>query len=367
MTNNISFYFHIPFCVKKCDYCAFYSLPAQSDELKQEYFEAMLRQIDGFDTDKTVKTVYFGGGTPPVLKVWRICALIERIKAKFTLSGDAEITVEVNPLTVDERDLKALYAAGVNRLSIGVQSSCDRILKLIGRIHSFTDARRCIESARRVGFKNISADIIFALPYQTTEEFSRVVTDVISTGVDHISAYSLQIEQGTPFYEKRRELILPDEDGEEEQYEALCDILKANGFLHYEISSFCKEGFQSRHNLNYWDCGEYFGFGAGAHSFFNKKRFSAENDVLAFIEKTKISCFEPTDYFSAEVISEQESAEEKILLGLRTAFGARIPESAHPIARRIAKMGFGEFTDGVLRLNSKGFRVSNEIIAEILT
>jgi oxygen-independent coproporphyrinogen-3 oxidase len=366
MTNNISFYIHIPFCVKKCDYCAFYSLPNQSDEVKQAYFESLYRQISLFPTDRTVITVYFGGGTPPLLGTDRLCKLISLIITRFTLADNCEITVEINPGTVDFEDLKALKKAGVNRLSVGVQSSDDEVLASIGRIHSFAQAKECIENARRAGFDNISADLIFALPYQSFEAFEKSVHDIMSTEVDHISAYSLQVEEGTPIFERRNSLILPDEEGEEKQYEALVDILTENGFTHYEISSFSKNGKRSRHNMTYWNRGEYFGFGAAAHSFYNGRRFSAVADVGEYIEKSKYSLLSPTDYEDSEPISDVEAEEERIMLGLRTDRGASIPEDKHSVAERIAKLGFGKFENGVLALNSKGFRVSNEIISEIL-
>ncbi len=366
MTNNISFYIHIPFCVKKCDYCAFYSLPSQTDDLKKEYFEALYRQISLFPTDRTVATVYFGGGTPPMLGAERLCKLISLINQRFELTDDCEITVEINPGTVVFEDLKALKEVGVNRLSVGIQSSDDDVLKSIGRIHTFSQAKECIENARAAGFENISADIIFALPYQSFEAFEKAVYDIMSTDVTHISAYSLQIEEGTPIYEKRDSLILPDEEGEERQYEALVDILTANGFTHYEISSFAKNGKRSRHNMNYWECSEYFGFGAAAHSFYNRRRFSAVADVSEYIKKSKISLFAPTDYEDSEVVSSEEAEEERIMLGLRTDKGAPVPEDKHSVAERISKLGFGKFENGVLILNSKGFRVSNEIIAQIV-
>jgi len=367
MTNNIALYFHIPFCIKKCDYCAFYSLENQKDEIKQEYYQALLRQIDFFETDKTVSTVYFGGGTPPILGVWRICGLIKAVKERFHISEDAEITVEVNPATVDLDDLKLLKEAGANRLSIGIQSSDDDVLKSIGRIHSFEQGRECIFNARKCGFENINADIIFALPDCGIESFEKSVTQIAETGVDHISAYSLQLEEGTPLFRRADSLVFPNEEQEEEQYEALCEILKSKGFEHYEISSFCKKGFESKHNMNYWAAGEYFGFGAGAHSFFECRRFSAKANVKDFIEKSRISLLAPTSFYESEPISPEEAEEERIMLGLRTNRGTLIPDGKKEIAERIAKMGFGCFDGERLILNSKGFRVSNAIIGMILS
>ncbi len=367
MTNNISLYFHIPFCIKKCDYCAFYSLENQGDEIKQKYYEALIRQINLFETDKTVSTVYFGGGTPPILGIERLCGLIKAVKDRFEIGSDAEITVEVNPATVMFEDLRLLHQSGANRLSVGIQSADDDILKSIGRIHSFEQGRECIEMARKCGFENISADIIFALPNCGIECFEKSVISIAQTGVDHISAYSLQLEEETPLFKRAEKLCFPNEDEEEAQYDALCKILKEKGFEHYEISSFCKKSFESKHNLNYWATGEYFGFGAGAHSFYKGKRFSAKANVLDFIDNTNISLLAPTDFDACETLSQQEREEEKVLLGLRTNRGAIIPNSKRDIAKNITEMGFGSFDGERLILNSKGFRVSNAIIGKILS
>ena len=367
MTNKLSLYIHIPFCVKKCDYCAFYSIPNADDALKESYFKALLSQIGFFRTDRIIGSVYFGGGTPPMLGIDRLCKLISFVGSRFTLADDCEITVEVNPNTVDYDSLLRLRLSGANRLSVGIQAADDKILASIGRIHSFAQAERCINNARLAGFNNVSADIIFALPYQSCECFVSGVKKIMSTNPDHISAYSLQLEEGTPLFERRQELVFPDEEAEEAQYESLCALLTENGYTHYEISSFCKAGFESRHNLNYWARGEYVGFGAAAHSFFGGKRFSAPADVSLYINEAEMSLFAPTDYVSAPFISDEEAEEERILLGLRTSFGALLPKSAHRKAERIASLGYGSFKDGRLALNSRGFRVSNGIIAEILS
>ncbi len=366
MTNNISLYVHIPFCVKKCDYCAFYSVSGAEDDIKEKYFQGLIKQIEGFETGIPVSTIYFGGGTPPVLGINRLCLVLEKLKTKFNISKDCEITIELNPKTVDLDDLIRLKKAGFNRLSIGIQSADDRILGSIGRIHTFEEGKKCIRDGRNAGFENISADIIFALPDQNTEEFKRGVVDIVETGVQHISAYSLQLEEGTPLFERRTSLSFPDEDEEEGQYNALWRILTEKGFEHYEISSFAKKGFRSRHNMNYWARGEYFGFGAAAHSFYMGRRFSAPSDIKYYTENSDKPFFGVTDFREAEIISQDEAAEERIMLGLRTADGALIPEKAFAQAERIAKLGYGTFDNGVLRLNSKGFRVSNEIIGKIL-
>lgn len=366
MTNKLSLYFHIPFCIKKCAYCAFYSLANQKDELKQAYFEALCNQVNFLQTEKEIQTIYFGGGTPPTLCADRLCKLLSLIKKRFTLSRDCEITIEINPNSIDFQTLCQLRAAGFNRLSIGIQSANDEVLAKLGRTHSFADAKRCIVDARKAGFNNISADVIFALPFQTDEEFERGLREITSTSPDHISAYSLQLEEGTALYARRAELEFPDEDSEERQYNFLCSHLKSQGYTHYEVSSFAKEGFESRHNLNYWACGEYFGFGVGAHSFYCGKRFSSECDIRSYIEKSAISLYAPTDCDSAPFLTQEELAEEKILLGLRTRYGALIPESKKLVGIKVHSLGYGSYDCGRLTLNSRGFRVSNAIIADVL-
>ncbi len=301
-----------------------------------------------------------------MLGIDRLCKLLEAVKSKFKLEHDCEITIEVNPKTVDYDGLAKLREVGFNRLSVGVQSANDEMLRSIGRIHSFGDAVDCIENAKAVGFDNISADIIFALPSLTLDVLRDSVIKIMSTDVSHISAYSLQLEEGTPLYNRREDLSLPTEEAEEEQYNLLCALLSGNGFSHYEISSFCKDGKRSRHNLSYWKRVEYFGFGASAHSFYNNRRFSNVSDVNEYIRLTNIGLFAPTDYDKAQPISSDEALEESILLGLRTADGALIPDRAVKAAKQVSNLGYGSFVNGILALNSKGFRVSNAIIGKII-
>ena len=367
MTNKpLALYFHFPFCLKKCGYCAFYSFPCAEDSFKQAYCEALESQLAFLPRDRVITSVYFGGGTPPVAGVGRLCKLLRRIKSDFVLSDDCEITVEVNPGTVSGSDLRALCEAGANRVSIGVQSADDGVLKALSRIHDFETAKRCIESALRAGIENVSADVMFALPGQSVDGFSRGLEKIIALGVKHLSAYSLQLEEGTPFWNDRESLEFPAEETEEAQYSALCGITRGHGFEHYEISSFALPGFESRHNGTYWARGEYFGFGAGAHSFYRGKRFSSPKDAKVYIKHAPESLFAATDFASAPDISQAEAEEELVMLGLRTDRGAEIPEASLETARRIAALGYGTLNGRRLVLNDRGFRVSNEIIAEIL-
>ena len=366
MINKLNFYYHIPFCKKKCAYCAFFSLSGRNDELKKEYFDALIRQTKMFETDRTVSNIYIGGGTPPVLGIKRLCKLIGVIKNRFDVSENAEITVEVNPGAIDLDELKALKDAGFNRVSIGVQSLDNNVLKGIGRIHTKEEALMCIEDAEKAGFQNISADLIFALPFRRRGEFKKEVLRIMSTGITHLSAYSLQLEEGTLLYKNRENLVFPNEDEEEEEYADLCAAARENGFLHYEISSFAKENFESRHNTGYWTGDEYFGFGAGAHSYYLGKRFSSPQDIRYFINHTLESAFEPTDFETSDFLSEEEREEERIMLGLRTMRGVALDKKGLSKAKKIAELGYGTVSGNRFSLNEKGYRVSNEIIAQIL-
>lgn len=366
MTNDaVSLYIHIPFCIKKCVYCAFTSLPAADEELKQAYFEALCGQIRDFPAGTPIRTVYFGGGTPPVIGVRRLAAILELVAERFSLPQGCEITAEVNPKSISGDGLRELYSAGFNRLSVGVQSADDDTLAKLGRVHDFTDARLCIEQARDAGFGNISADMIFALPWNG-ERFRESLAGILSLETEHISAYSLQVEPGTPLYAAGARLQFPDEDAEEAEYSLICREAMAHGYEHYEISSYAKPGFRSQHNMNYWLGGDYFGFGAAAHSFYRGRRFSCTADVREYIRKAPAGLFAATDFDTADELTQAQRAEEHIMLMLRTADGAEVPQTAYPAAERIAALGYGDFSGGRLVLNEKGYRVSNEIIAEIL-
>ncbi len=369
MNNNISLYFHIPFCVKKCDYCAFYSIPCASETLKDDYCDAILRQFAYFDTDRRVTSVYFGGGTPTVLGEKRLTKLLSGVMRRSFIADDCEVTLEVNPKTVDGAFLRSLRWAGANRLSVGVQSLCDAELKFLGRIHDSHDALECISDATYAGFDNISADMIFGFNGHTAQNARRTLEGLISSGVSHISAYSLQYEKGTPIYAlKHADDALSDQD-EDEIYDLICDTAKEHGFRHYEISAFAKDAsHMSRHNLGYWQRREYFGFGAAAHSFYNGKRFSSPADIRQYI-KTVDGCspFTPTDYDDAPFLTQEEIFEEKIMLGLRTDDGisTKLLKDMR-FAERCAENGLAVIKDGRFILTEKGYRVSNAIIAELV-
>lgn len=358
---DLMLYYHIPFCVSKCAYCAFYSIPNANDELKDSYTEALICQTEGIHDSQSysVGSVYFGGGTPSVLGAERIIKVLDAARKAFNILPDAEITVEVNPCTIDVQGLSLLKSGGVNRLSIGAQSFNNDTLKLLNRAHSAEDFVNCYTNARSVGFKNISADLIFALPNETCDDFSYSLKKLIDLEPEHISVYSLGFEEGTPLFERQSLYTFPDEDEEDIQYQTLCSLLPEAGYKHYEISNFAKEGFESRHNSGYWKRIPYLGFGAGAHSFFEGKRFEAKKDLYHYIE----NAHKGLNYENATTLTSEDAEEEHIMLGLRLSEGVVIKK---PVPKYLIDTGL-VYTDGDrVCLTEKGFRLSNYIISLLI-
>ncbi len=363
---DLMLYFHIPFCLSKCSYCAFFSKPECSDGLKKDYVNALIKQIQSFSDaeDYNVCSVYFGGGTPTVLDAAQLCLLLSSVKQRFCLAENAEITVEANPKTVDYEELCALRKAGFNRISLGAQSFNDNTLLLLGRAHNSDDFIECYNNARRAGFTNINADLIFALPEESVSDFEYSLKKLIELKPEHISVYNLGLEEGTKLYNEQESFRFPTEDEEEQQYNILCSQMAAAGYSHYEISNFATIGYESRHNNGYWRRIPYFGFGAGAHSFYHGKRFYSEDDISAFIEKAALGYLEPTNYSTAAFVTDAEAEEERIMLGLRLAEGIALESFDLPAYL---------FSDGYIKkdgqriaLTEKGFRLSNRIISMLI-
>ena len=284
---RLGIYIHIPFCVSKCRYCDFYSIPGASEELKDRYIEAIISHMKEYSIqakDYIVDTVYFGGGTPSLLSEKQLKAVMKALKSCFRVYRGSEISMEINPKTVSYANLKFIKKCGVNRLSIGVQSFADNELKIAGRPHDSDDAFETVRLARKAGFSNISLDLMFGLPEQTLQSVVDNIGSVISLDVEHISLYGLKIEEGTPFWFDRSKLALPDEDEERSMYFNAAGLLSASGIKQYEISNFAKKGKYCKHNLKYWNCDEYLGFGPAAHSYFAGKRFSFKKDINLYID-----------------------------------------------------------------------------------
>lgn len=318
---KLELYVHIPFCVQKCKYCDFLSAPA-SKQVQNAYMEALLSEIGGNAvSDRKVVSVFIGGGTPSVVDAEWILDVMEAIRNHYFLEEGAEITMEVNPGTVTAKRLERYRAAGVNRLSIGCQSCHDAELSRIGRIHDHQAFLDTYKWAREAGFDNINVDLMSALPGQTLESLEDTLHMILSLvpPPEHISAYSLIVEEGTPFYEmqKRGELTLPDEDMEREMYWRMADILKKYGYEHYEISNYAREGYQCRHNVGYWTRRDYLGFGIGAASLYDNVRYKNADDLAAYI-KDPLNC-----RTQIQKLGREEQMEEEMFLGLRLSLGVR--------------------------------------------
>ncbi len=371
---KLGLYVHIPFCRSKCLYCDFCSLVGRTDEA-DIYIDALCREIveRGAETDGyTVDTVYFGGGTPSLLTSGQLLRIFDSIRDNFLLSYDAEITLECNPIThlSDGAEyFKSILSLGVNRLSLGVQSACDAELKLIGRRHTFAEAKKTFTDARQAGFRNISVDLMLGLPSQTRESLESSVGALVSLSPEHISIYSLQLEEGTPLYRMRDRYDIPDDDTAADMYESVVAMLKEAGYLHYEISNFAKEGRESRHNKKYWSLDEYIGVGLAAHSDFSGERIENTSDMQKYLSGERIE--------AKNRISERERAEEYIMLGLRTLrgiseseyfsrFGESLDKRYGEKMRKYEALGLLLRCGDGIRLSERGFEVSNTILSELL-
>lgn len=314
-----SIYIHIPFCDHKCIYCDFYSLITH-DSI-QIYLDALKKEIEYFARDfssgRKFTTIFLGGGTPSLLAPHQIEEIIYQLKRNFTVSEDAEITLETNPGTVDEKKLKDFLKAGINRISIGIQTFDDEELKFLTRIHNKQTAIETVWLAKEVGFKNISVDLIFNLPKQTKEKWLLNLQTAISLPINHLSAYSLILERGTILNKLvlDKKVTLQDEDYDAELYELTIDFLTRNNFIQYEVSNFALNGFECRHNLAYWKHKDYLGFGTSAHSFVNGKRWWNYSSLKFYMEAV---LKKGNAVIGEEILSKQQMKEEYIMLALRS-------------------------------------------------
>ncbi len=319
---ELGIYIHIPFCVKKCYYCDFVSFTNQNANIKK-YIQAILKELEQYDLNKyNITTIYIGGGTPSAISSAYIVNILEKIKEKLENNNtewkDIEITIEVNPGTVTKEKLQDYKSVGVNRLSIGLQTTNDNLLKIIGRIHTYEEFLETYKLAEEVGFKNINVDLMIGLPSQTIQDLKDSLNKVINLEPKHISTYSLILEENTVLEKlvESGKLILPDEDMERQMYWYVKNTLELNGYNHYEISNFAKEGFESKHNLNCWEQKQYIGLGLAASSYINNERYSNVGDMKKYLNG------------SGKIIEERQSIEdtekEYMLLGLRKTSGVNI-------------------------------------------
>lgn len=361
----LELYVHIPFCVRKCAYCDFLSAPA-SPEVQEAYVAQLLREIaasEELSEGCEAVTVFFGGGTPGILRGEQLCSILKALQDRFSFRKDAEITVEVNPGTVDRDKLSQYREAGVNRISFGLQSADAQELELLGRIHTWGQFLESFQLAREAGFRNINVDLMSALPGQTAESVERTLGRVLELSPEHISAYSLILEEGTPFYERYggHPELLPSEEEERQMYYGIRNRLCACGYEHYEISNYAKPGFACRHNLGYWERVDYKGYGTGAASLLDNVRYTNQTKLSEYLKGN----FEGTE----ESLTEQAAREEYFFLGLRKMEGVEPGTYREHYKEQIKKLQdqqLLEEKDGRIRLTERGIDVSNYVMAQFL-
>ncbi len=373
----LGIYIHVPFCRSKCQYCDFYSLTEKDDKLMEGYLDAVcghIRETGPLTPGYVVDTVYFGGGTPSFFGADGMIAILTALRKNFDVRSDAEITFEANPDSISPRLLRKLRSEGFNRVSLGVQCDDDHILENIGRPHTYEQAVSAVKKIRRAGFKNLSLDLIYGLPGQTLEGWQTTLRNVLSLNPEHISCYGLKVEEGTPLYELKDYVNLPDDDLQADMYLAAVEILRGKSYRQYEISNFCRRGKESRHNLKYWNGEEYLGFGPDASSDFAGKRFKIIRDLRGYVDGIQNGGQVVDD---VQTVLPRERAGEYLMTRLRTSRGIEAKEYEQrfllpfaPIEEALElckKRGHAQKNGaGNWRLTVEGFLVSNSIISDLL-
>ena len=374
---SLGLYIHVPFCRSKCQYCDFYSLACKDDKLMDGYLDAVcahIKEAGALAPGYKVDTIYFGGGTPSFYGSDGLATILATIRRNFDVDVNAEITMECNPDSVNDRMLHRMRAEGVNRISLGIQTDDDAILQKLGRPHNYDQAVTAVERIRRAGFKNLSLDLMYGLPGQTLDSWEKTLRRVLSLNPEHMSCYGLKVEERTPLYQYKDICGIPDDDTQADMYLAAVDILRSKGFRQYEISNFARKGLVSKHNLKYWMGGEYLGFGPDASSDFGGKRFTIVRDLLAYLDGIKNGGRVLED---VQEIPPRERAGEYLMTRLRTTAGIDPNEyekqyllpfqPLEEILQRYAGQNLAvHAADGTWHLTPKGFLVSNSIISDLL-
>ena len=376
MAKKLGIYIHIPFCASKCSYCDFYSL-AGCEHLMPDYHKALTdhlkesaQSIKAYEVD----SIYFGGGTPSFYGADKLAELFNTLKLNGNVRVDSEVTVECNPDSTSFNALKLLREEGVNRLSIGVQATDNNLLKLIGRRHNFQQAQQTYQNARKAGFDNISLDLIYGLPSQTKSDWAETLARIVEMHPEHISCYGLRLEEGTPMYEEyRNSPILPDDDEQADMYCYAAEMLERYSYRQYEVSNFCAPGFESRHNLKYWNLDDYMGFGPGAHSCVGTLRYSFVKDLKKYITGVEKQVSIIDEYQRVDPL---ERAVEYVMLGMRTVRGIserdyRIRTQCdwrpiHQALLAFRQKGWATEDEGRWHFTVPGFLISNTLIGILL-
>ena len=399
MRKKLSIYIHIPFCVKKCVYCDFLSFGAddpqinRSGAVRKAYVQSICRELLSYKSiskDYIVKTIFIGGGTPSILLPGEIMNILATLRSIFKVDEEAEITIEVNPGTLTAIKAAEYMAAGINRMSIGLQSAHNDELAMLGRIHTYEQFLTSYQTARDAGFRNINVDLISAIPGQTLHSYLDTLERVLKCRPEHISSYSLIVEDGTPLAGDQKLLSkLPDEKTDREMYEATGKVLEMSGYKRYEISNYAKPGYECRHNIVYWTMDEYIGIGIGAASFFNGRRYSNTSDIKQYVD-TMEEVFEKRSIDEAYRIPELLSIrhidetvdidtlmEEYVIFGLRMTrgisaadfyerFGHSLYDVYGYIIRGYVASGHMKDEKGMVCFTRKGIDVSNRILVDFL-
>lgn len=373
--HNISIYFHIPFCIKKCNYCNFYSVQYKKD-LVEKYISCLKKEIELTTLQKKFKitTIYFGGGTPSLLSFSHLFKIITALKDKFIIAENPEVTLEANPINVTKAAAKNWKICGINRISLGAQSFNNSELKTLGRLHSEKEIYTAVEIIKEHCTENISLDLMYGIPFQTMQSWITSLEKAIGLKPRHISSYCLSIENGTYLADKQNEYTFPDENLQSEMYYRLIDTLKKNKFYQYEISNFAQTGFESKHNLTYWNGEEYLGFGPASHSFYNMKRYSNFADLNKYFEHIDNKKL-PIE--NSKIISAREFISDKIILGLRLNKGISLSEFKEKynfivekeykkVIKKFLSSRYLTIQNDRLKLTSKALFVSNSILSEFV-
>lgn len=401
MENTTGIYVHIPFCIRKCHYCDFLSFPA-SEAGRERYVDGLVREIrtygrQGGGTDARISrfpdggegardfcpkdggkpqasTVFIGGGTPSILPVSALERIFAALSERYGIPEDAEITIECNPGTADLEKLRAYRRMGINRISFGVQSASDTELETLGRIHTFADASDAFMMARRAGFANINVDLMSAVPGQTLESYRATLEAVLALNPEHISAYSLIVEEGTPFYETYGDAPPVDEDTDRAMYALTKEMLRERGYGRYEVSNYAKEGYACRHNLTYWTGGDYTGFGLGAASKVGNIRYRNETDLAEYVERTTAG---ENICYVEEVLETEDEMSEFFILGLRKTdgvsrkefaerFSAEVPDVYEDLIRKFSREGLLVCSGDRIAFTDRGLDISNYVLCNFM-
>ena len=391
--NQLGIYIHIPFCVQKCVYCDFLSAPATND-VKIKYIEALKKEIElvglnNKEKDIEVNSIFFGGGTPSCIDPELIQSVLDTVKNNFRVNEFAEITIECNPGTLSEDKAYSYRNAGINRISFGLQSCDDKELKMLGRIHDFDDFRDSFRMARNYGFNNINVDLMTGLPGQTKESLLKTLKTALAFKPEHISAYGLILEEGTVLFDRINEYPpIPSEELDRQMYDITRKSFTKSGYVQYEISNYAKPGYECIHNLKYWNREEYLGFGIGAASFIDEKRYSNITDINSYIDITSKLMDEVMDnklinidlsslYASFEKLDINDAKEEFMFLGLRKIQGISILDYKEKFNQEIYEQYSKEIEDNInkgllilennrLKLTTKGIDISNTVMSDFI-